>query len=105
MKMVLVAEDEKDQQKEARQQEEEVMQSTEKVDENGHVIHRMDAKNNYLDDEGNVDMTAPPISIPLLLTLVLLVSYHLPLLLHAVCTQTPASTRSTLKSNLFFWLG
>ncbi|KAK1778488.1 hypothetical protein QBC45DRAFT_376840 [Copromyces sp. CBS 386.78] len=54
MKMVLVQEDEEQQKEERKRQEEGVMQSIEKVDEDGNVVHRMDGRNNYLDEQGNI---------------------------------------------------
>lgn len=59
MKMMLVED------KEKQQPEEMVRKSIEKVDEDGHVIHHMDDKNNYLDEKGNVEMAAYPIPIRL----------------------------------------
>ncbi|KAK3946834.1 hypothetical protein QBC32DRAFT_387417 [Pseudoneurospora amorphoporcata] len=54
MKMVLVQEDEEQQKEESKRQKEGVMQSIEKVDEDGNVVHRMGGRNNYLDEHGNI---------------------------------------------------
>lgn len=63
MKMVMIEEDEEQQKENMEQQDETVMQSVEKVDEDGNMIHRMDRRNNYL-DKGKVEMTAYPILNP-----------------------------------------
>lgn len=63
MKVFLVEDEEEQQPKEV------VMKSVEQVDKDGHVIHHMDDRGNYLDKEGNVPLEMAPYPIPIRLPL------------------------------------
>lgn len=100
---------------EEQQPKEVVMKSVEQVNKDGHVIHHMDDRGNYLDKEGNVPLEMAPYPIPIRLPLSLscfstlasgeteknqgLLGYCLILLLFP-CSPVPSADTDHTQSNI-----